>query len=415
MPPTSSELIISHPMVTRSKVGIQCPKTFPDYHVYYSTKHPLYALHTTTIPTEPSSFTQAMKFAEWRHAMKEEYDALQSNATWVLCPRPPHKNIIRNKWVYKVKQKSDGSIERFKARLVAKGFQQQDRIDYTETFSPVIKSATIRVVIALAVKFNWPIRQLDVSNAFLHGTLEEEVFMEQPQGFVSTQFPQHVCKLHKSLYGLKQAPRAWFHRLLQALINLGFIGSLVDYSLFTYHSTDVHIFILVYVDDLIITGTHHCFINQLITSLKKDFSMKDLGSLNYFLGIKVDRDSTGIHLTQSKYIVDVLHRSKMAGAKPSSTPIASGSKLVASYCDPTEYRSIVGALQYCTLTRPKISFAVNQLCQYMHSPTTSHWSFAKRVLRYLKGSLHHGLFFGKGSLQLNAFCDSDWAGSLDDR
>jgi hypothetical protein len=190
---------------------------------------------------------------------------------------------------------------------------------------------------------------------------------------------------------------------------------LVDYSLFTYHSTDVHIFILVYVDDLIITGTHHCFINQLITSLKKDFSMKDLGSLNYFLGLKVDCDSTGIHLTQSKYIVDVLHWSKMAGAKPSSTPIASGSKLVASYGDPTEYHSIVGAPQYCTLTRPEISFTVNQLCQYMHSPTTSHWSFAKRVLRYLKGSLHHGLFFGKGSLQLNAFCDSDWAGSLDDR
>jgi hypothetical protein len=163
----------------------------------------------------------------------------------------------------------------------------------------------------------------------------------------------------------------------------------------------------------------HCFINQLITSLKNDFSMKDLGSLNYFLGNKVDCDSTGIHLTQSKYIVDVLHRSKMAGAKPSSTPIALGSKLTASYGDPlddpTEYRSIVGALQYCTLTCPEISFAVNQLCQYRHSPTTSHWSFAKRVLRYLKGSLYHGLFFGKGSLQLNAFSDFDWAGSLDDR
>jgi hypothetical protein len=137
--------------------------------------------------------------------------------------------------VYKVKQHSDGSIERYKARLVAKGFQQRDGIDYKETFSPVIKPATIRILLSLAVHYNWPLKQLDVSNAFLHGQLSEEVFMEQPTGFVDSMFPGHVCKLKKALYGLKQAPRAWFQRLSQALLHLGFIGSLVDTSLFILH------------------------------------------------------------------------------------------------------------------------------------------------------------------------------------
>jgi len=147
-------------------------------------------------------------------------------------PRPPHRTIIKNKWVYKLKQKVDGSIDRFKARLVAKGFQQRDGIDYTETFSPVIKLATVRLVLALALAFNWPFKKLDVSNAFLHGVLTETVFMDQPQGFVNSSFPDYVCKLDKSLYGLKQAPRAWFQRLSEALLERGFVGSKVDTSLF---------------------------------------------------------------------------------------------------------------------------------------------------------------------------------------
>uniref|UniRef100_A0A2N9IBU1 Reverse transcriptase Ty1/copia-type domain-containing protein n=1 Tax=Fagus sylvatica TaxID=28930 RepID=A0A2N9IBU1_FAGSY len=145
--------------------------------------------------------------------MGEEFDALQLNGTWSLTPRPPNKNVIRNKWVYKLKQKSDGSIDRYKARLVAKGFEQKDGIDYTETFSPMVKPTTICVVLTLAGHFGWPIRQLDVSNAFLHGSLAEEVFMEQPQGFINANHPDYVCCLHKTIYGLNQAPRAWFTQL----------------------------------------------------------------------------------------------------------------------------------------------------------------------------------------------------------
>ena len=142
--------------------------------------------------------------------MAVEFEALMANGTWSLCPWPPNRKIIQNKWVYRLKQKADGSIDRHKARLVAKGFDQEDGIDYTKTFSPVIKPTTIRVLLAFAVQFSWSIRQLDVSNAFVHGSLLEEVFMEQPRGFIDPTHPNHVCCLHKALYGLKQAPHAWY-------------------------------------------------------------------------------------------------------------------------------------------------------------------------------------------------------------
>lgn len=156
--------------------------------------------------------------------MQAEFDALIANDTWTLCPRPTHNQVVRNKWVFKLKQKSDGSINRYKARLFAKGFDQVGGLDFTETFSPVIKPATIRLILAVAIHYNWQIRQLDVSNAFLHGHLEEEVFMEQPKGFEDHDHPEYFCKLHKSLYGLKQAPQAWFLRLSQSLLDLGYFS-----------------------------------------------------------------------------------------------------------------------------------------------------------------------------------------------
>jgi hypothetical protein len=418
-PPTSQHPNPSHPMITRSRDGTSCPKSFPDFKLYYSTKHPFIALHSTTLPPTPTRVSQALQSPQWNQAMREEFNALIANHTWNLCPRPLHKNVISNKWVFKVKQKADGSLDRFKARLVAKGFEQQDGIDFTETFSPVIKSSTIRIVLTIAVHFDWPIRQLDVSNAFLHGSLEEEVFMEQPHGFVSKEFPNHVCHLKKSLYGLKQAPRAWFTKLSTTLLHLGFQESKVDYSLFTFHTSTIHLFLLIYVDDIIVTGNSTTTITNLILCLKQEFAMKDLGPLSFFLGIHVHRTADGLHLSQSKYISEILDRANMLGAKPSKTPIPAGAKLSQFDGDPlphaTEYRQIVGALQYCTLTRPDIAFSVNQLFQFMHNPTTSHWTAAKRVLRYLKSSAHHGLFFGKGSLLLNAYSDSDWAGNPDDK
>uniref|UniRef100_A0A2N9EVL6 Integrase catalytic domain-containing protein n=1 Tax=Fagus sylvatica TaxID=28930 RepID=A0A2N9EVL6_FAGSY len=409
----------THRMITRSMTGSTRPKSFRDHQLYYSTSHPLKAFHSSLVPSEPNTYNQASKQPEWLAAMEAEFGALTTNGTWSLCPRPPNRKIIRNKWVFRLKQKADGSIDRYKARLVAKGFDQENGIDYTETFSPVIKPTTIRVILALAVHFNWPIRQLDVSNAFLHGSLTEEVYMEQPRGFVDPHFPNHVCRLHKALYGLKQAPRAWFTRLRQSLVHLGFVESLVDASLFTFHHSSIHLYVLIYVDDILVTGTHPSHMLTVIQQLQSEFPLKDLGPLSYFLGIHAVRDSHGLHLSQSKYILELLNRARMVGAKPSSTPTASGSKLSQHAGTPlpdgTEYRQIIGALQYCTLTRPDIAFSVNQLCQFMHSPTSAHWTAAKRVLRYLKGTIEHGLSFSHSSLQLTAFCDSDWAGNPDDR
>jgi hypothetical protein len=297
--PSTHDLIPSshvyHPMVTRSKTGSLKPKSFSEYQLFHTTKYPFLSLHTTLSEMEPSSYSKAVLDPRWRHAMQLEFDALISNDTWTLCPRPLQHNVIRNKWVFKIKKQADGTVERFKARLVAKGFDQQSGVDYTETFSPVIKPSTIRIILAVAVQFEWDIRQLDVSNAFLHGNLLEEVYMEQPQGFAAKGQPDLVCKLHKAIYGLKQAPRAWFTRLSNFLLDLGFTASLVDTSLFIYICGSIQIYMLVYVDDIIITGTHSSVISSLIVKLQCEFPVKDLGPLNFFLGIQVTRTSHGLH------------------------------------------------------------------------------------------------------------------------
>lgn len=267
--------------------------------------------------------------------MQAEYDALFSNNTWTLCPRPALNQVVRNKWVFKLKQNSNGSIDRYKARLqVVKGFDQVDGLDFIETFSPVIKPTTIRLILVVAVHYNWPIRQLDVSNAFLYGHLEEEVFMEYPTGFEDPIHLEFVCKLHKSLYGLKQAPQAWFLRLSQALLDLGFTDSTVDTSLFSLHRKFVSIFVLFYVDDIIVTSTTSNAVHALISQLKLEFALKDLGDLSFFLGIQATRDSNGLHLHQGKYVTDLLFRIKMDGAKPTSTPCVSGGKLSKFQGDP---------------------------------------------------------------------------------
>ena len=189
---------------------------------------------------------------------------------------------------------------------MAKGFHHQLGIDYGETFSPVIKPTLVRTVLSIALSAGWSIRQIDIQNAFLHGNLSEEVFMHQPPGYSHPSFPNHVCKLKKALYGLKQAPRAWFSRLSTRLIELGFHGSLSDTSLFIYKSSIYTMFILIYVDDIIITSSSSSAIDNLLSSLQTDFAVKDLGSLHYFLGIEVIRNNAGILLSQKRYILDLL-------------------------------------------------------------------------------------------------------------
>jgi histone deacetylase 1/2 len=213
--------------------------------------------------------------------------------------------------------------------------------------------------------------------------------MVQPPGFVDRQHPQHVCKLEKSLYGLKQAPRAWFARLSGKLQELGVVPSKDDVSLFIYNTKVVTIFMLVYVDDIIVVSSTVSATDQLLSQLRKEFPVKDLGVLRYFLGIEVKPTADGIVLAQKKYISDLLTRTNMI-AKGVSTPMVTTEKLsrfdgaVLSPADATRYRSVVGALQYLTLTRPDISLSVNKVCQFLQTPTDVHWTVVKRILRYLK-------------------------------
>ncbi|GLU00649.1 hypothetical protein SLE2022_179980 [Rubroshorea leprosula] len=246
----------THTMVTRSQAGVRKPKILPSM------------IHTSTDLQEPKTFKQACNLPEWQRAMQEEFLALQRNQTWVLVSPQSGANIVGSKWVYRIKQRADGSIERYKARLVAQGYTQQPGIDYDETFSPVVKPVTIRTVLTLALSKSWPIHQLHVKNAFLNGHLSEPVYMSQPPGFVDPQYPDRVCLLQRALYGLKQAPRAWFQRFAAFLSSCGFIQAYSDCSMFLYRSNGMLAVLLLYVDDIILTASTQSLLHRIISSLK---------------------------------------------------------------------------------------------------------------------------------------------------
>ncbi|KAJ9560019.1 hypothetical protein OSB04_005179 [Centaurea solstitialis] len=374
------------------------PKYYNPHFVNNTTVHPI------PPALEPTTYLQASKDPLWRKAMDDEYNALLRNHTWELIA-PPSRPPIGCKWVFRIKRHPDGTVAKYKAQLVAKGFFQEYGRDYFDTFSPITKPVTIRTVLSIALSRGWSLRQLDVNNAFLHGTLQEEVYMVQPPGYVHPQFSNHVCKLRRSLYGLKQAPRAWYTALTSFLVEPDFIKSHADASLFI-HNMD---------DDIILTGNNEQFIAKFVHKLATRFSVKDLGYPSHFLGVELIPTSNGLFLSQHRHIHDLLTMQRMDGAKPVLTPLCSSEVLTLEdgtpKVDPTPYRKLVGSLQYLAFTRPDISFAVNKLAQFMHQPSQTHWQALKRLLRYLKGTVYHGLFLNKNSpIELTAFSDSDWGG-----
>ncbi|GKA74166.1 ribonuclease H-like domain-containing protein [Tanacetum coccineum] len=269
------------------------------------------SLNTILISRIPKNPFDALKDPQCRNAMYDEYNTLVKKGTWILVPRPTGVNMVRFMWLFKLKFRADGNLSRYKARLVANGSSQQVDVDFDETFSLVVKPATIRTVLSLVVSRKWPIHQLDVKNAFLNGDLSETVYMHQPPGFVDARFPNHVCRLQRSLYGLKQAPRAWFQRFAGYVTRAGFYHSRCDSSLFIYRQGSQVAYLLLYVDDIILTASSTALLQQLIDSLHCEFDMTDLGALNYFLGIFTVRHSTGLFLSQRKYALQLLERAHM--------------------------------------------------------------------------------------------------------
>ncbi|KAL2933517.1 Retrovirus-related Pol polyprotein from transposon TNT 1-94 [Bienertia sinuspersici] len=366
---------------------------------------------------EPRNYSEAKLTPGWIEAMNKELKALEDNCTWEMCDLPKGKKAINSKWVYKTKLNPDGTVERLKARLVAVGYQQVEGEDFTQTFSPVAKLATVRVVIALATVKNWPLCQLDVNNAFLHGYLEEEVYMIPPEGYEKGQKGQ-VCKLKKTLYGLKQASRQWNKELCKLLKFIGFKQSTQDYSLFTRSKEGEFLVVLVYVDDMLVTGTSQVQIEEVKTCLDQAFTIKDLGQLNYFLGIEVKRTNSGTFLYQKKYISDILIDSGMENCIIAAAPLPTGLKLSAysgePITNPNVYRRLIGRLLYLGMTRPDLAYCVQHLSQYMHCPRVPHLRAALHVLRYLKGTTDMGLFYSAESdMEIKAYSDSDWDGCQD--
>ncbi|KAK9911087.1 hypothetical protein M0R45_035010 [Rubus argutus] len=368
---------------------------------------------------EPQSFEEANNHDEWKQAMVDELCALDENKTWSVVRLPKGKKAVGSRWIYKTKFHSDGTVERHKARLVARGFTQTYGVDYKETFAPVARMSTVRVLLSVAMNHAWPLYQMDVKNAFLHGDLEEEVYMKLPPGHPQSQDPNMVCKLHKAIYGLKQSPRAWYAKLSSVLEEVGFHRSNADSSLFVRIGSTSKLVVLIYVDDLIVTGDNVEEINILKQSLQRKFAIKDLGPLKYFLGIEMATSHKGLFLNQRKYVLDLLKDANMWDCKPATSPLDSKFHLDVS-SDPllevSSYQRLVGKLIYLTITRPDITYAVSIVSQFMHSPTMAHLHIVKRILRYLKGSVGRGILMkNNGNTEIMGYTDADWAGNTLDR
>lgn len=383
---------------------------------------------------EPLSYKEAISCSAadtWKEAMEEEMKSLQDNETWELAELPKGRKAISCKWLFKVKRDKDGHINRHKARLVARGFTQVEGIDYQETFSPVVKFSTIRMVLSLAAQRGLRLTQMDFKTAFLNGVLDEELYMKQPAGYVQPGQEHFVCRLRKSIYGLKQASRSWNQVLNRYLVEEGYTRSEADLCLYIKRGQGNKVtYILCYVDDLLIATDDSEEETRLKRKLQRSFKMTDLGDLSYFLGLEVKQEGGRVTVSQRGYVESILKRFGMQDCKPAHTPLClSGLENLFMTSPITEeglrekYMAALGSVMYAMLgTRPDIAYAVGLLGRFASKPTMAHWTAMKRLLQYLKASADYSLTYTGGlsserffSADLVGFTDADWAGDKWDR
>lgn len=395
----------------------QNPKKTDKYQAYVKEKA------FSAIIIEPSNYKDAIgseHAAKWKEAIDDELESLHVNNTWEIVDKPDDRNIVGCKWVFKLKE-APGEEVKFKARLVAKGYSQCEGIDYTETFSPVVRYDSVRVMLALAANFDMEIAQFDVKTAFLNGDLTEEIYMQIPEGIPGNE--NKVCRLRKSLYGLKQASRAWNSKFVDFLEDCNMKQSYADPCVFEGTIQDEKVVLLLYVDDGLILSKKQASINDLMMRLSDKFKIT-AGKGNYFVGMEITRDRANkiIHVGQSAYIEKTVRRYNMLESKMISTPSDSNVILSKSeeQCDlKFPYRQAIGSLLYAaTVSRPDISYAVGEVSRFMENPNQQHVNALKRILRYVNHSKHLGISYGlfeSDSEILKGYTDADFARCVDTR
>jgi hypothetical protein len=377
--------------------------------------------YTYLVENEPQTFYEAISSSDakfWKEAIKIEMDSISKNHTWILVDLPKGAKPIGCKWIFKKKYFPDGSIEKYKVRLVAKGFSQKQNIDYFDTFAPVTRISSIRVLIALASIYKLVIHQMDVKTAFLNGDLEEEIYMSQPEGCVVSGQENKVCKLLKSLYGLKQAPKQWHEKFNQVLISDGFSSIEVDKCVYTKCVNNECVIISLYVDDMLIFGTCIDIVIRTKSFLASKFDMKDMGEASVILGVKIIRKDDSIILSQEHYVEKLLRKFGHYDSKSVSTPYDSNSHLKKNKGDPvdqTQYAQIIGSLLHLmNFSRPDIAYAVGRLSRYTHNPNQDHWEALARVMKYLRGTMNYGIEYSGFPAVLEGYSDANWISDSDE-
>ncbi|GJX50439.1 retrotransposon protein, putative, ty1-copia subclass [Tanacetum coccineum] len=342
--------------------------------------------------SEPANYKSTLLDPEsdkWLNAMKVEMQSMKHNEVWELVDLPPNGKTVGHKWLFKKKTYMDGAVHTYNARLVAKGFTQTSGIDYEETFSPVADIRAIKILIAIAAFYDYEIWQMDVKTAFLNGYLNDEVYMEQPEGFVSQKFPNRVCKLKRSIYGLKQASRQWNKLFDDEIKKFGFSQNRDEPCVYVKASGSYVTFLILYVDDILIMENNIPMLQDVKSYLERCFAMKDLGEATYILGIKIYRDRLKplIDLCQSAYIEKILKRYYMENSKRGTIPMQEKLKFSKSQA--------VGSIMYdVRCIRPDVAFAQNITSRFQQNPGDAHWTAVKNILKYLRNTKDMFLVYG---------------------